>query len=83
VYRHAARGLFERHKLLLSLHMAARVLALSGQVNADEWGFLLRGGQVCGRAGLQGFGGGHSVGVVGRCTLRLGGWRLRLHALLL
>jgi dynein heavy chain len=46
VYRYAARGLFERHKLLLSLQMCARILALAGQVNAEEWQYLLRGGQV-------------------------------------
>jgi dynein heavy chain len=46
VYKHAARGLFERHKLLLALHMTVRVLALTGQVNEDEWAFFLRGGKV-------------------------------------
>lgn len=46
VYKYAARSLFGRHKLLLSLHMCARVLAAAGQVAAEEWGFLLRGGQV-------------------------------------
>lgn len=45
-FRYAARGLFERHKLLLALQMAVRVLALAGQVNADEWAFFLRGGQA-------------------------------------
>lgn len=51
VYRYASRGLFERHKLLLSLQMCVRVLALAGQVNAEEWQFFPRGGQVRGRAG--------------------------------
>jgi len=46
VYKYAARGLFERHKLLLSLHMCVRILQASGQINADEWLFLLKGGQV-------------------------------------
>lgn len=46
VYKYAARGLFERHKLLLSLQMCVRILQASGQVNAEEWQFFLRGGQV-------------------------------------
>jgi dynein heavy chain len=63
VYKYAARALFEKHKLLLALHMAARVLALAGQVNAEEWGFFLRGGQVgkcylsCGARGCIPFSG--------------------------
>jgi dynein heavy chain, axonemal len=54
VYRHASRGLFERHKLALALEMAARVLALAGQVNAEEWDFFLRGGQARVPRGLSG-----------------------------
>jgi hypothetical protein len=46
VYKYAARGLFERHKLLLSLQMCVRILQAAGQVNAEEWQFFLRGGQV-------------------------------------
>lgn len=46
VYKYAARGLFERHKLLLSLQLCVRVHEAAGQVNAEEWQFLLRGGQV-------------------------------------
>lgn len=63
VYRYAARALFERHKLLLALHMAVRVLALGGQVNGGEWEFFLRGGQVgAGRVELWlGPGLGHSA----------------------
>lgn len=46
VYKYAARGLFERHKLLLSLQMCVRILQAAGQVNGEEWQFFLRGGQV-------------------------------------
>lgn len=46
VYKYTARGLFERHKLLLSLQMCVRILQAAGQVNAEEWQFFLRGGQV-------------------------------------
>jgi dynein heavy chain len=49
VYKYAARGLFERHKLLLSLQMCVRILQSAGQVNNEEWQLFLRGGQV--RAG--------------------------------
>ncbi|WIA13292.1 hypothetical protein OEZ85_006876 [Tetradesmus obliquus] len=50
VYKYAARGLFERHKLLLSLQMCVRILQAAGQVNAEEWQFFLRGGQVLDRS---------------------------------
>eukprot|EP00898_Chlorokybus_atmophyticus_P005400 jgi/Chlat1/5861/Chrsp4S06373 len=46
VYRYAARGLFEAHKLLLSLQMCVRILQSAGQINAEEWQFFLRGGTV-------------------------------------
>lgn len=46
VYHHASRGLFGRHKLLLSLAMCARIQAAAAQLNSDEWQLLLRGGQV-------------------------------------
>ncbi|KAF8058055.1 DHC10 [Scenedesmus sp. PABB004] len=52
VYAYAARALFERHKLLLSLQMCVRVLAAAGQVNAEEWAFFLRGSQVLDRSAL-------------------------------
>jgi dynein heavy chain len=42
VYKYASRGLFEQHKLLLSLQMCARILAASGQINAEEWQFFLQ-----------------------------------------
>lgn len=49
VYKYASRGLFEQHKLLLSLQMCARILQASGQINAEEWQFFL---QVGGWVGL-------------------------------
>lgn len=49
VYKYAARGLFEAHKLLLSLQICARVLASSKQLNREEWSFFLSGGQVVNR----------------------------------
>lgn len=44
------RGLFERHKLLLSLQMCVRILDSAHQVNSEEWQFFLRGGQVLDRS---------------------------------
>ena len=37
------RGLFERHKLLLSLQMAARIAASLGTLAQDQWKVLLEG----------------------------------------
>lgn len=50
VYKYASRGLFEQHKLLLSLQMCARILQASGQINAEEWQFFLQGGRVLDRS---------------------------------
>ncbi|CAG9464381.1 unnamed protein product [Pedinophyceae sp. YPF-701] len=50
VYKYTARGLFERHKLLLSLQMTARILANAKQINQDEWQALLRGASVMDRS---------------------------------
>ena len=44
------RGLFERHKLLLSLQMCVRILQSASQVNSEEWQFFLKGGQVLDRS---------------------------------
>lgn len=44
------RGLFERHKLLLSLQMCVRILQSASQVNGEEWQFFLKGGQVLDRS---------------------------------
>ena len=45
-FRYTCRGLFERHKLLFSFHMCAKILESSGKLNMDEYDFFLRGGIV-------------------------------------
>ena len=35
-YRYACRALFEKHKLLLSLHITAKVLGSEGTLNPAE-----------------------------------------------
>ena len=50
VYKYTSRGLFERHKLLLSLQMCVRILQTANQVNTEEWQFFLRGGTVLDRS---------------------------------
>ena len=44
------RGLFERHKLLLSLQMCVRILQSASQINNEEWQFFLKGGMVLDRS---------------------------------
>uniref|UniRef100_A0A8C9P5P1 Dynein axonemal heavy chain 2 n=1 Tax=Spermophilus dauricus TaxID=99837 RepID=A0A8C9P5P1_SPEDA len=51
VYRYTCRTLFERHKLLFSFHMCAKILETSGKLNMDEYNFFLRGGVVLDREG--------------------------------
>lgn len=52
VYKYTTRGLFERHKLLLSLQMCVRILQNSTSTfNMDEFQFFLRGGSVLDRSG--------------------------------
>uniref|UniRef100_H0V315 Dynein axonemal heavy chain 2 n=1 Tax=Cavia porcellus TaxID=10141 RepID=H0V315_CAVPO len=51
VYRYTCRTLFERHKLLFSFHMCAKILETSGKLNVDEYNFFLRGGAVLDREG--------------------------------
>lgn len=46
VYQYTCRGLFERHKLLFSFQMCAKILEASGKLNLDEYNFFLRGGIV-------------------------------------
>lgn len=46
VYKYCCRGLFTRHKVLLSLHMTAKILEAQGKINMEEYMFLLRGGQL-------------------------------------
>lgn len=49
MYKYTARGLFERHKLLLSLQMCVRILQTAGQINNEEWQYFLKGGIVLDR----------------------------------
>ncbi|XP_069502374.1 dynein axonemal heavy chain 2 [Ambystoma mexicanum] len=51
VYRYTCRALFERHKLLFSFQMCAKIMEMSGKLNMDEYNFLLRGGVVLDREG--------------------------------
>ena len=50
VYKYTSRGLFEAHKLLLSLQMCVRIQQNANQVNLAEWQFFLRGGMVLDRS---------------------------------
>mmetsp|Transcript_2871 Transcript_2871/g.12278 ORF Transcript_2871/g.12278 Transcript_2871/m.12278 type:complete len:1013 (-) Transcript_2871:122-3160(-) len=50
VYKYTSRGLFEAHKLLLSLQMCVRILQSDNQVDINEWQFFLRGGMVLDRS---------------------------------
>ena len=47
--RYTCRGLFEKHKLLFSFQMCAKILEASGKLNMDEYNFFLRGGVVLDR----------------------------------
>lgn len=49
-YKYTSRGLFEAHKLLLSLQMCVRILRSDGKMNDTEWRFFLRGGAVLDRS---------------------------------
>uniref|UniRef100_A0A8P0SL08 Dynein axonemal heavy chain 2 n=1 Tax=Canis lupus familiaris TaxID=9615 RepID=A0A8P0SL08_CANLF len=51
VYRYTCRTLFERHKLLFSFQICAKILETSGKLNMDEYNFFLRGGVVLDREG--------------------------------
>ncbi len=46
VYQYTCRGLFERHKLLFSFQMCAKILEAASKLNLDEYNFFLRGGMV-------------------------------------
>ena len=48
-FRYTCRGLFEKHKLLFSFQMCAKILEASGKLNMDEYNFFLRGGVVLDR----------------------------------
>ncbi|CAE8702622.1 unnamed protein product, partial [Polarella glacialis] len=49
-YRYGCRALFERHKLLLSLHLTTKVLQSAGDLNPVEFKFFLYGGIVIDRS---------------------------------
>ncbi|XP_037928394.1 dynein heavy chain 2, axonemal [Teleopsis dalmanni] len=51
VYKNTCRGLFEVHKLLLSVHMAAKILDCAGRLVEAEYEFILKGGIVLDRQG--------------------------------
>lgn len=51
--RFTCRGLFERHKLLFSFQMCAKILEHAGKLNMDEYNFFLRGGVVSKVFGLN------------------------------
>jgi dynein heavy chain, axonemal len=44
LFRNVCRSLFERHKLLFSLLLCIRILQGRGEVDDDEWLFLITGG---------------------------------------
>jgi len=50
VYRYACRALFERHKLLLSLHLCSKIMQSLGVIDMKEYMFFLLGGQVLDRS---------------------------------
>jgi len=50
VYRYGCRALFERHKLLLSLHLCTRILQSCKDLEPVEFKFFLFGGNVVDRS---------------------------------
>jgi dynein heavy chain len=50
VYRFACRGLFERHKQLLSLHLCTKIVESQGGLDQKEYSFFLFGGNVIDRS---------------------------------
>lgn len=46
VYVNTCRGLFEKHKLLLSLQICVETEKLANNINIEEYDFFLRGGVV-------------------------------------
>ncbi|GBG32973.1 Dynein heavy chain 2, axonemal [Hondaea fermentalgiana] len=50
VYCYACRGLFERHKILLSLQICIKTMQHENKLPKDELDFLLRGGNVVDRS---------------------------------
>lgn len=58
VYQYTCRGLFERHKLLFSFQMCAKIMEAAQKLNLDEYNFFLRGGVVSMCMGEMGVTGG-------------------------
>jgi len=50
VYKYGCRALFEKHKLLLSLHLCSKVLKSAGDLNEKEFTYFLFGAQVLDRS---------------------------------
>ncbi|CAM6118761.1 unnamed protein product [Calypogeia fissa] len=46
VYKYTTRGLFGKHKLLLSVQICAKILLRTGEISHDEWNFFLKGGVI-------------------------------------
>lgn len=53
VYRYTSRGLFESHKLLLSLQMCVQIQCEQGLVPQSEWQYFVRGGEHSKRGDVQ------------------------------
>ncbi|XP_034489366.1 dynein heavy chain 2, axonemal-like, partial [Drosophila innubila] len=51
VYRNTCRGLFEKHKLLFSIHMTAKILSNAGKLVEEEYNFILKGGIILEKQG--------------------------------
>uniref|UniRef100_A0A8C3ERS2 Dynein axonemal heavy chain 1 n=1 Tax=Corvus moneduloides TaxID=1196302 RepID=A0A8C3ERS2_CORMO len=46
LYCNVCRSLFEKHKLMFAFLVSARILMNEGQINMDEWRYLLSGGAI-------------------------------------
>ena len=53
VYRYTSRGLFESHKLLLSLQMCVQIESEQGLVPQSEWQYFVRGCEISKRNDAQ------------------------------
>ncbi|KAL9923028.1 dynein heavy chain 2, axonemal kl-2 [Glossina fuscipes fuscipes] len=51
MYKNTCRGLFEKHKLLFSIHMTAQILSNAGRLVEEEYNFILKGGIVVDKQG--------------------------------
>jgi dynein heavy chain len=50
VYKYTCRALFEKHKLIFAFNLTAQKLRGEDKLDASEWDFLLKGGQVLDRS---------------------------------